>query len=94
MYHYKRNLCKTQSRTVGCRKKAALSVFLHLPKASCVEWLAALQSSLQILKIIRELLILSELHHVIEVLHMLDDCIQLDKAGESVNEHDESRNTF
>lgn len=77
MYHYKRNLCKTQSRTVGCRKKAALSVFLHLPKASCVEWLAALQSSLQILKIIRELLILSELHHVIEVLHMLHHCVQL-----------------
>lgn len=59
------------------KKKAALSVSFHLPKASCVEWLTALQSRLQVLKIIRELLILAKLHHVIEVLHMLHHRVQL-----------------
>lgn len=49
----------------------------HLPKASCVEWLAALQPRFQVLKIICELLILSKLHYVIEVLHMLHHSIQL-----------------
>ena len=57
--------------------KAAVSVLFHLPKASCVEWLAALQPGLQVLKVICELLILSELHHVIEVLHMLHHRVQL-----------------
>ncbi len=58
-------------------KKAALSVLPLLPKASCVEWLAALQPCLQVLKIICELLILAKLHHVIEVLHMLHHGVQL-----------------
>lgn len=49
----------------------------HSPKASCVEWLAALQTRLQILEIVRELLILSKFHHIIEVLHVLDHCVQL-----------------
>jgi len=51
--------------------------FPHLPKASCVEWLTALQPCLQVLKVICELLILSKLHHVIEVFHMLHHCVQL-----------------
>lgn len=49
----------------------------HLPKASCVEWLTALQTCLQVLKIISEFLILSKLHNIIEVLHMLHHSIQL-----------------
>lgn len=52
-----------------------------LPKATCVERLSTLQTSSQILKIISELLVLSKLHHVIEVLHMLDDRIQLEKTA-------------
>lgn len=49
----------------------------RLPKASCVEWLAALQPRLQILKVVSELLILSKLHDVVEVLHMLHHSVQL-----------------
>lgn len=52
-------------------------LLLHLPKASCVEWLAALQPRLQILKIVRELLILAKFHDVIEVLHVLHHCVEL-----------------
>lgn len=52
-----------------------------LPEAACVERLSTLQTSSQILKVISELLVLSKLHHVIEVLHMLDDCIQLENTG-------------
>lgn len=65
-----------------------------IPKAACVERLSSLQTSRQILKVISKLLVLPKLNHVIEVLHMLDDCIQLDNAGERVNQCDESRNTF
>lgn len=53
----------------------------HLPEASCVEWLAAFQPCFQVLKIICELLILSELHNVIEVFHMLHHSVQL-REGE------------
>lgn len=63
--------------SVELHKKAALSILLHLPKASGVEWLTALKPRLQVLKIISELLIFSKLHHVIEVLHMLHHCVQL-----------------
>lgn len=54
-----------------------------LPKAACVERLSTLQTGSQIFKVVGELLVLTELHHVIEVLHVLDDCIQLEntKAG-------------
>lgn len=52
-----------------------------LPKAACVERLSTLQTGGQILKVISELLVLSKLHHVVEVLHMLDDCIQLENTG-------------
>lgn len=56
-------------------------LFCSLPKASCVEWLTALQTRLQVLKVIRELLILSKLHHVIEVLHVLHHGVQLEESG-------------
>ena len=59
-------------------------MLFHLPKASCVEWLTALQPRLQILKVICELLIFSKLHHIIEVLHMLHHRVQL-VGGEQVN---------
>lgn len=48
------------------------------PEASRVERLSALQTSRQVLKVIRELLVLPELNHIVEVLHMLDDCVQLE----------------
>ena len=42
--------------------------------------MSALQARGEILKIIRELLVLSELHHVVEVLHVLDDRVQLENT--------------
>lgn len=57
----------------------------HLPKAPCVERLAALQPRLQILKVVCELLILTELHHVVEMLHMLHHCVELPKKEEGLN---------
>lgn len=51
------------------------SLSLSLPKAASVERLAALQARSQVLEVIRELLVLSELHHVVEVLHVLHHCI-------------------
>lgn len=51
---------------------------MFLPEASRVERLSALQTSCQVLKVIRKLLVLPELNHIIEVLHMLDDCVQLE----------------
>lgn len=49
------------------------------PKATCVERLTTFQPGVEILKVIGELLVLSKLHHVVEVLHVLDDSIQLEK---------------
>lgn len=51
---------------------------MFLPEASRVERLSALQTSRQVLKVIRELLVLPELNHIVEVLHMLDNCVQLE----------------
>lgn len=70
---------------IAQKKVRHLSVLFHLPKASCVEWLTALQPRLQVLKIICELLILPKLHNVIEVFHMLHHCVQLLKKGNGVN---------
>lgn len=50
-----------------------------VPKASGVKGLATLQTRGKILKVICELLILAELNHVIEVLYMLDDGVQLQR---------------
>lgn len=47
------------------------------PKATCVERLSTFQTGIEILKVVSELLVLAELHHVVEVLHVLDDRIQL-----------------
>ena len=47
------------------------------PKASGVERLAALQPRLQVLKVVCEFLVLSKLHHVVEVLHVLHHGVQL-----------------
>lgn len=60
-----------------------------LPQAARVEGLSALQTSGQVLKVIGELLVLSELHHVVEVLHVLDDRVQLENrgAGLSLQKH-------
>lgn len=48
------------------------------PEASRVERLSALQTSREVLKVVRELLVLPKLNHIVEVLHMLDDCVQLE----------------
>lgn len=50
------------------------------PKASCVERLSCLQTSSQIFKVISKLLVLSKLHHVVEMLDVLDNCIELQKT--------------
>lgn len=47
------------------------------PKAARVKGLTSLQTSGKILKVICELLILAKLHHIIEVLHVLDNGVQL-----------------
>lgn len=52
-----------------------LSLALVLPKAASVERLAALEACSQVLEIVRELLVLSELHHIVEVLYVLHHCI-------------------
>lgn len=57
--------------------KTALSGSLLLPKASCVERLAALQPRLQVLEVVCELLVLSKLHHVVEMLDVLHHRVQL-----------------
>lgn len=56
---------------------------MFLPEASRVERLSALQTSRQVLKVIREFLVLPELNHIVEVLHMLDDCVQLENRQRS-----------
>lgn len=50
---------------------------ISAPKAACVKGLTSLQTSGKILKVIGELLILTKLYHIIEVLHMLDNGVQL-----------------
>lgn len=47
------------------------------PKATSVERLSTFQTGIEILKVVSELLVLAELHHVVEVLHVLNDRIQL-----------------
>lgn len=51
-----------------------------LPKASSVKRLAALQSCLQVFKVICELLILSKLNHIVEVFDIMYHCVQLLKG--------------
>lgn len=53
------------------------------PKATCVERLSTFQAGVEILKVVSELLVLSKLHHVVEVLHVLDDRIQLENTSRS-----------
>lgn len=62
-----------------------------IPKASCVERLSSLQTSSQIFKVISKLLVLSKLHHIVEVLHMLDNCIQLENTEVRVTERNTSK---
>lgn len=50
-----------------------------VPKAACVKGLATLQTCGKILKVICELLILAKLNHVIEVLYVLNDGVQLQR---------------
>lgn len=54
-----------------------------VPKAACVKGLTSLQTSGKILKVIRELLILAKLHHIIEMLHVLDNSVQLQRKREN-----------
>lgn len=50
-----------------------------LPKAPSVERLAALQTGGKVLEVIRELLVFAVLHNLVEVLHMLDYRVQLQR---------------
>lgn len=52
-----------------------VSLSFRLPKAASVERLAALEACCQVLEVVRELLVLSELHHIVEVLYVLHHCI-------------------
>lgn len=61
----------------------------RLPKAACVERLAALQPRLQILKVVCELLIFAELHHVVEMLHVLHHCVELPEEGKEAEWEEE-----
>lgn len=64
--------------------QGVFGLLLFLPEASRVEWLSALQTSRQVLKVICELLVLPELNHIIEVLHMLDNCVQLENRQRGI----------
>lgn len=51
-----------------------------IPEAARVERLSALQTGGQVLKVVGELLVLAKLHHVVEVLHVLDHRVELTKV--------------
>lgn len=52
-------------------------MFAFVPKAPSVERLAALQAGGEVLEVVRELLVFPKLHHVVEVLHVLDHRVEL-----------------
>lgn len=56
------------------------------PEAASVEGLPALQPGGEVLKVIGKLLVFSKLHHIIEVLHVLDHRVELENIwrGRSV----------